>query len=120
MLSWTYLHAYCQPFDDDYLSPGALDRALELAEMAVHLDPLLPQARAQLGQVLLYKSQHDAALAEFERALALNPNFIDNRYAWVLSYAGDHAGAIEMLEDFPADLNRRDSQGVRGERLFWH
>src|SRR5262249_60933578 len=32
MLSWTYLHAYCQPFDCDYLSPGALDRALELAE----------------------------------------------------------------------------------------
>jgi adenylate cyclase len=98
MLSWTYLHGYCQPFDGDYLSPGALDRALELAEMAVHLDPRLPQARAQLGQVLLYKRQHDAAIAEFERALALNPNFIDDRHALALTYAGEPARAIEVLE----------------------
>src|SRR5215470_16997989 len=81
MLSWTYVHAYVQPSDGDYLSPAALDRALELAETAVHLDPRLPQARAQLGQVLLYKGQHDAAIAEFERAFALNPNYIDHRFA---------------------------------------
>src|SRR5262249_28834646 len=28
MLSWTHLHGYLQPFDDDYHSAGALDRAL--------------------------------------------------------------------------------------------
>src|SRR5262249_56045244 len=39
MLSWTHFHAYIQPFDRDYLSPPALDRALELAQTAVHLDP---------------------------------------------------------------------------------
>ena len=64
----------------------------------MHLDPRLPLAHARLGWALLWKRRHDSAIAEFERALALNPNFIDNRYAWVLSYAGDHAGAIEMLE----------------------
>jgi Tannase and feruloyl esterase len=26
----------------------------------------------------------------------------------------------EMLEGFPPDLNRWDSQSVRGERFFWH
>src|SRR5262249_3536971 len=52
----------------------------------------------QLGQVLLYKSQHDAALAEFERALALNPNFIDDRYAFALICAGEPERAIEVLE----------------------
>jgi len=98
MLSWTYLLAYIEPFDDDYLSPTALDRALELAETAVLLDHLLPQARAQLGQVLLFKRQHDAAIAEFERAIALNPNFIDHRFAQVLMYAGEPARAIEALE----------------------
>ena len=53
MLSRTYHYAYVEPFDGDYLSPGALDRALELAETAVHLDDHLPQARAQLGDVLI-------------------------------------------------------------------
>jgi adenylate cyclase len=98
MLSLTHLHAYFEPFDGDYVSPAALDRALELAETAVRLDARLPQARAQLGQILLYKHQHDAAIAEFERAFALNPNFIDHRYAQALTLAGEHARAIEVLE----------------------
>jgi adenylate cyclase len=98
MLSRTYVEAYVEPFDSDYLSPAALDRALELAETAVRLDARLPQARAQLGSVLLYERQHDAALAEFERAFALNPNFIDHRYAQALGYVGEHARAIEVLE----------------------
>jgi adenylate cyclase len=98
MLSRTHVDAYVEPFDGDYLSPAALDRALELAETAVRLDARLPQARAQLGHVLLYKRQHDAAIAEFERAFALNPNFIDHRYAQALTLAGEHARAIEVLE----------------------
>jgi adenylate cyclase len=65
---------------------------------AVRLDPRLPQARAQLGYVLHFKGQHDAAIAEFERAFALNPNFIDHRYAYVLTCAGEPARAIELLE----------------------
>jgi adenylate cyclase len=98
MLSLTHFGAYLEPFDGDYLSPAALDRALELAEAAVHLDALLPQARAQLGQVLLFKRRHDAAIAELERAFALNPNFVDFRYAQALRYAGEPARAIEVLK----------------------
>jgi adenylate cyclase len=85
------MHAYLEPFDCDYLSPAALDRALELAQTAVHLDPRLPQAHAQIGYVLLFNRQHDTAIAEFERAFALNPNFIDNRFALVLIYSGEPA-----------------------------
>jgi adenylate cyclase len=98
MLSWTHFHAYTEPFDGDYLNPAALDRAVELAGMAVHLDPRLPQARAQLGHALLYKRRHDAAIAEFERAFALNPNFIDYRYAVALIYAGESERALKVLE----------------------
>src|SRR5262249_17401094 len=98
MLSRTHVYAYVEPLDGDYLSPAALDQALELAETAVRLDARLPQARAQLGEVLLYKRQHDAAIAEFERAFTLNPNFIDHRYAQALTLAGEHARAIEVLE----------------------
>jgi len=98
MLSQTHFSGYIMPGDGDYLSPPALDRALELAQTAVHLDPRLPQARAQLGHVLLFKRQHDAAIAEFQRAFALNPNFIDFRYALALVYVGEPARAIEVLE----------------------
>jgi adenylate cyclase len=98
VLSWTYFQTYFEPFDRDYLSPAALDRALELAETAVHLDAFLPQARAQLGHILVYKRQHDAAIAEFERAFTLNPNFFDYRYARALTCAGEPARAIEVLE----------------------
>jgi adenylate cyclase len=98
MLSWTHVHGYVEPFDCDYLNSAVLDRAIALAETAVRLDPRLPLAHAQLGNVLLYKHQHDAAIAEFERAFALNPNFIDNRYAMVLTFAGEHVRAIEVLE----------------------
>jgi adenylate cyclase len=98
VLSQTHVYAYLEPFDGDYLSPTALDRALELAETATRLDASLPQARAQLGEVLIWKSQHDAAIAEFEGAFALNPNFIDYRYARALIYAGEPARAIKVLE----------------------
>ena len=73
MLSWNHLWTYFEPFDGDHLSPVALDRALELSETAADLDPRLPQARAQLGQVLLFKRQHDAAIAEFERPSRSTP-----------------------------------------------
>jgi adenylate cyclase len=69
-----------------------------LAQTAVRLDPRLPQARAELGSVLLWKRGHDAAIAEFERAFALNPNFIDYRYATALIFAGEPARALEVLE----------------------
>jgi adenylate cyclase len=98
MLSRTHLYAYMERLDGDHLSSAALDRALELAEAAVRLDARLPQAPAQLGDVLLYKRRHDAAIAEFERAFALNPNFIDYRYARALTFAGEPARAIEVLQ----------------------
>jgi adenylate cyclase len=98
MLSRTHLYGYTQPFDDNYLRPAALDRPLELAQLAVRLDPRLPQARAQLGYVLILKRRHDAAMAEFERAFALNPNFIDYRYAVALIFAGEPVRALEVLE----------------------
>jgi len=47
---------------------------------------------------LLSKRQHDAAILEFERAFALNPNLIDFRYARALMFVGEPARAIEVLE----------------------
>ena len=96
-LSTTHVIAWRNRLDTDYLNPAALDRAYELANRAVQLDPNLPHARASLGTVLAWKRQHDLAVAEFAKAIALNPNFTDWRIAIALVYAGQAARAVEIL-----------------------
>ena len=98
MLSATYMTAWLNPLDSDHLNPAALDQAYQLARKAVQLDPNLPQAHANLGTVLPWKQQHDASIAECEKAIALNPNFTDWRFALALVYAGEPARAIRALE----------------------
>ena len=97
-LAGTHLGALVNAVDGDYLNPLALDRAHQLARKAVQLDSNLPDAHAALGLALLRRHEHEAAIAEFERAMALNPNFTHQAFSEVLVYAGDSARAIEAVE----------------------
>jgi adenylate cyclase len=97
-LSTTYVIAWRNRLDNDHLEPAALNEAHRLANRAVQLNPNLPHAHASLGVVLAWKRQHDAAVAEFEKAVALNPNFTDWRMAIALVYAGQSTRAIEILK----------------------
>ena len=54
--------------------PGSLDRSLEAARKAVALDDSSSNAHTVLGWNLLWKKQHDVAIAELERAVSLDPN----------------------------------------------
>ena len=99
-LSHTYAIAWMNPLDDDFLNPSTLDRAHALALKGVQLDPNLPVVHAHLGSVLTWKRQHDAALAEFEKAIALNPNFTDWRLAPALIFAGELKRAIEAVRAY--------------------
>ena len=97
-LSYTHLFAWIFRLDEDHLSPTALERAHRLARQAVQLDPNLPIAHAQLGQVLTFQGQHEQSIAEFEKAMALNPNFTDWRFGTILLRAGEPERAIQVLE----------------------
>jgi adenylate cyclase len=97
-LSFTYFTTWINRVNSDFLKTETLDRAHELARKAVQLEPNLPAARAQLGMVLSFKRRHDEAIAEFERAQRLNPNFNDWRFANSLVLAGDAARAIEVTD----------------------
>jgi adenylate cyclase len=97
-LSTTWIIAWRNRLDKDHLDPAALDEAHRLANRAVQLNPNLPQAHASLGVVLAWKRQHDAGVAEFEKAVALNPNFTDWRMAIALVYAGQSERAVEVLK----------------------
>jgi tetratricopeptide (TPR) repeat protein len=117
MLSWTHFDSYAEPFDCDHLNPAVRNRALELAQTAVRLDPRLLQA--QLRIVLCHKRRHDAAIAAFQRALALNPDFINHRFAYASTFAGeDNApskviGADLSLDPFPPLLFSLGAMGRR-------
>ena len=97
-LSNTYIIAYSQPTDEYYLNPVAVERAYQLAVKGVQLDPNLPLAHAKLGVALIYKPQLEEAIAAFERAIALNPNFTDWRFTIPLVYSGYFTRAIEVVE----------------------
>jgi len=98
MLAQIQMTAWLVSLDGDHLNPASLDRAYHLARKAVQLDPNLPEAHAALGFVLGRRREHEAAVAEFERAMALNPNFTDWRHGDALMFAGDSARAIEAGE----------------------
>jgi adenylate cyclase len=100
MLANTHATAWITPLDEDFLRDAARERAYALACKAVQLDPNLPQAHACLGLVLNFKHKHEAAIAEFEKAIALNPNFSDFRFGLALVYAGNPKRAVEVLQAY--------------------
>jgi adenylate cyclase len=100
VLSNTFTTAYLNALDADYLNPSALDRAYQLATRAIQLHSSLPQAHAQLAYVLALKGRHQASIASFEKAIALNPSFADWRFTLVLTLAGSPAAAIQIGESY--------------------
>jgi adenylate cyclase len=80
--------------------PQTLERAFELAQQAVALDDSLPVAQSLLSLVYAQKQQYDQAIAEGERAIALDPNNADS-YAWqanALNFAGRPEEALRRVE----------------------
>jgi TolB-like protein/Tfp pilus assembly protein PilF len=80
--------------------PQTLERALVLAQQAVALDDSLPRAHSALGYVYAEKQQYAQAVAEGERAIALDPNHADSytMQAHNLNCAGRPEEAIRMVE----------------------
>ena len=90
----------------DYLSGTtkspreSLEKAIELAQKAVVLDDGLPDGHGMLSNLYCYKREYDKALAEGERAVALNPSgaAANNYYALTLIYAGRPEEAIPFCQ----------------------
>ena len=93
-LGWTYWLEWVLRWSAD---PQTLERASALAQQAVALDDSLPVAHSLLGHVYALKQQYDQAIAEGERAIALDPNNADS-YAWqanALNFAGRPEEALQ-------------------------
>jgi adenylate cyclase len=91
------LHRWTHGWSQD---PQLLDRAFELAKRALGLDDSLPEAHRILGDVYLYRKQHEKAIAELERAIGLNPNYADAfaGLAEVLNWTAKPEKAIELVK----------------------
>jgi len=106
-LGWIYWVEWVQRWSVD---PQTLERALALEQQALALDDSLPRAHSFLSFVYTQKQQYDQALAEGERAIALDPNDADNyaSQAETLNLAGKPEDALRMVEQ-ALRLNPRHS-----------
>src|SRR6266481_9152263 len=96
-IGWTYLIEWVWQWSWDR---QALEHASEMAQRALALDDSLPQAHGILSQIYLLKKQHDQAIAEAERAIALNPNRADGYVdlALILRFSGRAGEAVELMK----------------------
>jgi tetratricopeptide (TPR) repeat protein len=96
-LGMTYFREWAFRWGAD---PQTLERAFELAQRALALDDSLPIAHSLLATVYMLKQQYDQAMAEDERAIALDPNNADSyvRQAQTLNFAGKPEEALRALE----------------------
>jgi adenylate cyclase len=74
----------------------ALDEAERWARRAAELDDQAPVSHMAMGNVFLWRRDHDAAIAEFRRMIELDPNFAQGHAALglALTYAGRAAEAL--------------------------
>jgi TolB-like protein len=79
---------------------GARDRALQATENLIQADPSNADGHGLSGLVKIYRREFDQAIADFTRALSLNPNAVLNLFfaAWGESLAGLTAMAREHAE----------------------
>jgi TolB-like protein/Tfp pilus assembly protein PilF len=80
--------------------PHTLDRAFQLGQQATALDDSLPVAHMVMGLNYLLKRQYDQAIAEAERAIALDPNSVVGYRALseIMDFSGKPAEAVGLAE----------------------
>ena len=81
----------------EYRQVSTIERALQSAQRAASVAPLLAEAHAQLGWCLHCAHRRDEAMQAFSRALELNDSLADGRYGLMLTHAGRHDKAVEVM-----------------------
>jgi TolB-like protein/class 3 adenylate cyclase len=96
-LSYVRVQEYINEWRNESEDP--LKQCRDLAKKAIALDQADPDAHNALGCARLWLRQHNAAITEYERTIALDPNnaraYVE--IGWVLHYAGNSAEALEPI-----------------------
>lgn len=93
-LAETYLHDWFRG------SPGALERAYELALRANLLNPSLPIVWEALGNVQLFRKQHEEAVAAAKQWVKIEPSSAEAyaNLAATLVFDGESEQVIQLIE----------------------
>jgi TolB-like protein len=80
--------------------PRSQERAFKLAERAIALDDSLALGHAVLGEVYLWRKEHEKAIAAQRKAIALSPNDADliAGLGGILTWAGRPEGTLELVK----------------------
>ncbi len=96
-LSYVRVQEYINEWRSE--SEELLHQSRDLAEKAVALNQTDPDAHNALACAHLWLRQHDKAIVEYKRTIALDPNntraYVE--IGWVLHYAGRSAEALEPI-----------------------
>ena len=98
LLGWTHWQDVWLRWSD---SPEeSVQKAFQCAQKAISLNES-PVAHALLGFLYTLTRQHEKAIEESERSIALDPNSADAHawYGYNLVYFGDYAKAISLFEN---------------------
>jgi len=124
-LGWVYLRDY---YLGNTKSPReTLAKGIELAQKALTMDDSIAEAHALLCALYIAKSEYDKAIAEGERAMALNPGgtSVLVNYADSLMAAGRSEEAIPLFQKAlrlnpfgPSYLYRQFGEALRDTGRF--
>jgi TolB-like protein/class 3 adenylate cyclase/Tfp pilus assembly protein PilF len=98
-------------------SPGDLDRAEQLVDEALAVSPRYSLAHLVKGQVLRARQRYDAAIPEYETALALDRNSVLALAA--LGHCRFFSGAIEGAIAAQEEAIRLSPRDPRISNLYW-
>jgi len=116
--SYAYAHFF---YSNSYLSPlGLHEQAIEEMKKAIELDPLSLPIRSFSGRTFVWAHRYDEALAQFQKANQMDPNFAINheRMAHLFADIGKFNEAIDE-ETKARVLSGEDPQAAvqKGEAL---
>jgi adenylate cyclase len=96
-LGESYLNEWIFGWSQD---PQTVERAYDLAKGAIALEESLSEAHSLLGNVYLWKGQHELAIAELQKALTSDPNNADGlaTLGSILSWAGRPDEGLRMIK----------------------
>jgi adenylate cyclase len=99
-IGFTHVTDYIMGWVD--IAERPLETGLEIAERAVAMDDEEPYAHWVIAVALLWHKEHDRALAEARRCLALAPNSAEGHLAIanIQFYGGDPAASLKTLDAY--------------------
>lgn len=101
---------------------GRLDEAKTEMRQAIELDPLSPNMNADLGQIYYFAHEYDAAIAQCQKALELDPNFLfaHSYLSHVYAQKGMHLESVKESLECDQEVGRTPREIASLREAYLH